>query len=90
MSVYAQELLNAAAQGKAAHAAIEAWLDRPPEAPNDTPAAVLEGHAQALRRSRATIVALVEAHGTRDDLAAALADNSAYHTTLGLRIPGEE
>ncbi len=89
MSFYTAELDDAQSQSAAAHDAMEAWLSRPLEAPDDIPAAVLEGHARTLRRSRDRIRALLAEHGTRDDLATALATNTEQHKSLGLSIADE-
>jgi len=86
MSVYRNELLAAERQGLAAFEAMEAWLNRPPDAPGDTPGAVLEGHARDLRESRERLRTLLAEHGIRDDIEAALAKNEQYHRGLGLSI----
>lgn len=84
-SAYKNELAAAEAQGKAAHDAMEAWVSRPPDAP-DVPGEVLEAHAKALRDSRERIRRLLSEQGVRDDLEAALARNEEYHRSLGLSI----
>lgn len=92
MSSYKTELAEAERQGKAAHDAMESWLNRPLDAP-DVPGAVLEAHANELRASRERIQALLRQEGMRDDIEAALARNAAYHRALGLSIrdkPEEE
>ncbi len=92
MSTYKDELAQAERQGKAAHDAMEEWVNRPLGAP-DVPGAVLEAHAQSLRASRERIQALLRQEGVRDDLEAALARNEQYHRSLGLSIrdkPEEE
>ncbi|MGZ3499442.1 MAG: hypothetical protein ACXWNK_17185 [Vulcanimicrobiaceae bacterium] len=86
MSVYKDELRAAELQGSAAHDAMEAWLSRPADAPDDTPGAILEGYGRDLRESRERIRKLLSEHGNRDDIVAALAKNEAYHRALGLSI----
>lgn len=88
MSLYGEELADAEERGRAAHAAMEAWVSRPIDAP-DVPGAVLEGYAKELRASRETLRELVSEHGIRDDLAAALARNEEYHRSLGLSVRDE-
>ncbi|MEO6835442.1 MAG: hypothetical protein ABI231_05990 [Candidatus Tumulicola sp.] len=83
---YESELADAERQGRAAHDAMNAWLDRPIDAPNDTPAAVLEGYAETLRRSRRRIEALIERHGEQSDLTSALDRSTQAHERLGLKI----
>ena len=85
-SEYGNELQEAERAGRAAYDVMNAWLDRPIDAPNDTPPAVLEAHARGLRQSRARICALIERHGEQPDLTAALASNAGYHERLGLRL----
>jgi hypothetical protein len=84
-SAYSEELADARRQGREAHDAIEAWLSRPIDAP-DVPGEVLEAHARDLRNSRERLKKLVEEHGIRDDLEAALKENVAYHASLGLSM----
>ena len=86
--MYRDELEAAQRQGKAAHDAMEAWVSRPLDAP-DVPGEVLEKHAQALRASRERLQRLLQEHGVRDDIEAALAANDVYHRSLGLSIKGE-
>ncbi|MFN2527438.1 MAG: hypothetical protein ABR584_01815 [Candidatus Baltobacteraceae bacterium] len=86
MSVYRDELLAAQRAGRAAHEAMEKWVSRPADAPDDTPAAVLEGYARDLRASRERLRELYGEHGNRDDIMAALEENEAYHRLLGLSI----
>ncbi len=85
MSVYRDELLDAQRQGSAAHAAMEAWVSAPPDAP-EVPGVILEGYAKNLRESRERIRKLVADHGERDDIASALAENEEFHRSLGLSI----
>jgi hypothetical protein len=85
-SEYENELHEAERAGRVAYDAMNAWLDRPADAPNDTPPEVLEAHARALRQSRSRICALIERHGEQPDLTAALAGNAGYHERLGLRL----
>jgi hypothetical protein len=91
MSIYARELAQAERDGAQAFAAMDAWVARPLDAPS-VPGAVLEGYAKALRQSRERLRQLQSAHGIRDDIAAALAQNQEYHRRLGLTIqdPPEE
>ena len=84
--MYREELLDAERQGLAARDAMEAWLSRPADAPDDTPGAVLEGYARALRESRERIRKLLCEQGNRDDIVEALARNEAYHRALGLSV----
>lgn len=86
MSVYKQELAAAQQQGAKAHDAMEAWLSRPADAPDETPGSVLEAHARDLRQSRERLRALLAEHGTRDDIELALAQNEAFHRGVGLSI----
>ena len=86
MSVYRNELQAAELLGSRAHEAMEAWVSRAADAPDDTPASVLEGYARDLRESRERLHKLVGEHGTRDDIAAALTKNEEYHRSLGLSI----
>ncbi len=86
MSVYRDELLAAQRAGRAAHEAMEKWVSRPADAPDDTPGAVLEAHARDLRASRERLRTLRSDHGNRDDIMAALEENEAYHRLLGLSI----
>ena len=86
MSVYRDELLDAERQGSTAYDAMEAWVSRPADAPDDTPGEVLEGYGRDLRESRERIRKLLSEHGNRDDIVAALAKNEAYHRALGLSI----
>ena len=83
---YRDELADARRQGKAAHDAMEVWVSRPLDAP-DVPGEVLEGHARQLRESRERLKELIREQGVRDDIEAALAENEAYHRSLGLSIP---
>jgi hypothetical protein len=94
MSNYKEDLAEARRRGKAAHDEMEAWVSRPLDAP-DVPGEVLEGHARELRESRERLKQLVREQGVRDDIEAALAENEAYHRSLGLSIrdkpdPAEE
>lgn len=82
------QLAEAVRQGEAAHAAMEAWVSRPVDAP-DVPGAVIEGHANALRASRETLRRLRSEHGARDDIDQALARNEEYHRSLGLSMRDE-
>lgn len=86
MSIYRDELSAAERQGLAAYEAMERWVSRPPDAPDDTPGAVLEGHARDLRESREHLRKLLADHGLRDDIEKALTDNERYHRTLGLSV----
>ena len=86
MSIYRDELESAKQQGRAAHDAMEQWVARPADAPDDTPAAVLEGHARTLRASRERLRELYAAHGNRDDIMQALDESEALHRGLGLSI----
>jgi hypothetical protein len=86
MSMYKDELLAAERQGSKAHDAMEAWVSRPPEAPDDTPGAVLEGYARDLRESRERIRKLLSEHGNQDDIVKALARSEAFHRGLGLSM----
>jgi len=86
VSVYRNELLAAQRAGRAAHEAMEKWVSRPADAPDDTPAAVLEGYARDLRASRERLRGLYGDHGNRDDIMAALEENEAHHRLLGLSI----
>lgn len=83
--MYRDELAEAVRQGEAAYASMEAWLSRPIDAP-DVPGAILEGHAKALRASRETLRRLRSEQGVRDDIDEALAQNEAYHHSLGLSV----
>lgn len=85
MSGYRDELTDAQRQGKAAHDAMEAWVNRPLDAP-DVPGEVLEGYARELRASRERLKQLLREQGVRDDIEAALAANEAFHRSLGLSI----
>jgi len=85
VSTYKAELAQAEREGKAAHDAMEEWVNRPLDAP-DVPGSVLEAHANVLRASRERIRALLRQEGTRDDLEAALSRNEAYHRSLGLSV----
>lgn len=85
MSTYKTDLDDAERQGKAAHDAMEEWINRPLDALGVSGAA-LEAHANALRESRERIRALLRQEGVRDDLEAALARNEQYHRSLGLSI----
>lgn len=85
MSSYKAELTQAQRQGKTAHDAMEAWVSRPLDAP-DVPGEILEGYARDLRESRERLQRLTREQGARDDIDAALAENEAYHRTLGLSI----
>lgn len=89
MGDYKAELLDAERQSAVAHDAVEAWLNRPSDAPDDLPAVVLETHARTLRQSRARIQAMLREQGIRDDLAAALVTNTEQHKSLGLGLPDE-
>jgi hypothetical protein len=82
---YRDELHAAEEQGKAAHEAMEAWVTRPPDAP-DVPGDVLEGYARDLRQSRERLQTLLREQGVRDDIEAALLANETYHRSLGLSI----
>ena len=86
MSIYRDELESAKRQGRAAHEAMEQWVARPADAPDDTPASVLEEHARALRASREKLRELYYAHGNRDDIMQALDESEAFHRGLGLSI----
>ena len=83
--MYRDELEEAVRQGATAHAAMEAWLSRPVDAP-DVPGAVLEGYAKTLHASRETLQRLRSEHGVRDDIDEALARNTEYHRSLGLSM----
>lgn len=83
--MYRDELEEAVRQGATAHAAMEAWLSRPVDAP-DVPGAVLENYAKVLRASRETLQRLRSEHGVRDDIDEALARNEEYHRSLGLSM----
>jgi hypothetical protein len=85
MSTYRDRLAAARAKGREAHDAMEAWLNRPLDAP-DVPAAVLERHAADLRASREVLRGLLSEHGKRDDIDAALEENEKFHKNLGLSI----
>jgi len=85
MSVYSDELEAADRRAREAYEAMEAWLSRPVDAP-DVPGALLEGYAKTLRDSREQVRQLLEKHGARDDIAAALDRSEAYHKALGLTI----
>ena len=86
MSIYRDELEAAKRQGRAAHEAMEQWVARPADAPDETPASVLEGHARDLRASRERLRDLYHAHGNRDDIMQALDESEAFHRGLGLSI----
>ncbi len=86
MSIYKDELLAAEQQGSAAYEAMEAWVSRPADGPDDTPGAVLEGYARDLRASRERIRKLLTEHGNRDDIIEALAKSEKFHRSLGLSI----
>jgi hypothetical protein len=86
--MYRDELEEAVRQGATAHAAMEAWLSRPIDAP-DVPGALLEGYAKTLRASRETLQRLRDEHGVRDDIDEALAINEEHHRSLGLSIKNE-
>lgn len=86
MSVYRDELLTAQRQGRAVHEAMEKWVSRPADAPDDTPASMLEGYARDLRASRERLRDLYSEHGNRDDIVAALEENEYFHRGLGLSI----
>lgn len=88
MSIYEDELAQARRQGKAAYDEMEAWVSRPLDAP-DVPGAVLEAHARELRASRERLKKLIREHGIRDAIEAALAENEAYHRSLGLTLRDE-
>lgn len=83
---YAVELADAQRQEREAQDALNAWLDRPIDAPNDTPPATLEGYARTLGRSRDRIEALIERYGEQSDLTAALDRSTMAHEHLGLKI----
>lgn len=83
--MYREELDEAEQQGRAAHAAMEAWVSRPIDAP-DVPGAVLEGYAKELRASREVLRRLLSENGVRDDIEEALARNEEYHRSLGLSV----
>jgi hypothetical protein len=85
MSIYRDSLAAARAKAREAHDAMEAWLNRPLDAP-DVPAAVLERHAAELRASREHLRELLSEHGKRDDIDAALEENETLHKNLGLSI----
>jgi hypothetical protein len=85
MSSYRDELAEARRQGKAAHDAMEAWVSRPLDAPG-VPGEVLEAYARELRASRERLQRLISEQGVRDDIEAALAENEAFHRSLGLSI----
>ncbi len=85
MSIYGEELAAARRQGREAYEAMEAWVSRPLDTPGAS-GAVLEGHANELRRSRERLQELLSQHGIRDDIAAALAENEEYHRSLGLTV----
>ncbi len=82
---YRDELRAAEEQGITAHAAMEAWVARPLDAP-DLPGEVLEGYARDLRESRERLQTLLREQGVRDDIEAALLANETYHRLLGLSI----
>ncbi|GAC1657077.1 MAG: hypothetical protein NVS9B12_08990 [Vulcanimicrobiaceae bacterium] len=86
VSVYSSELNAALESGRAAFTAMEAWVARPAGDPGDVPGHVLEGYAMALRSSRERMRELLSEHGTRDDIAAGLAQSEAWHRRLGLSI----
>ncbi|MBV8491764.1 MAG: hypothetical protein JO199_14655 [Candidatus Eremiobacteraeota bacterium] len=85
MSVYAAELEAAERQERAAYEAMEAWLNRPLDAPGLS-GAQLEGYARDLRASRERLRELLNAHGKNDDLRAALARNEERHRSVGLTV----
>ncbi|MDQ2680464.1 MAG: hypothetical protein M3Y21_05500 [Candidatus Eremiobacteraeota bacterium] len=89
MSDYRAELQEIDQRGAQAHDAIEAWLSRPFDAPDDVPAAVLEAHARTLRGGRERIQELIAEQGTRDNLTTALETNTARHKNVGLSIADE-
>ncbi len=84
--MYRDELAAAQQQGRAGRDAMEAWVSRPADAPDDTPARVLEGHARELRASRERILELYRLHGNRDDIMLGLEESEAFHRSLGLSI----
>ncbi len=84
--MYSHELQEAERQGRQAHAAMDAWVGRDPDAPDTVPGNVLERYARDLRESRERIRAILSEYGTRDDIEKALAQNEAYHRSLGLSI----
>jgi hypothetical protein len=86
MSVYRDELFDAERSGLAAYESMEQWVSRPPEADDEVPGALLEGYGRDLRASRERLLALLAAHGNRDDIMEALAKNERYHRSLGLSI----
>jgi hypothetical protein len=86
MNEYDTIVESARRRGRAAFEAMNAWLDRPFDAPNDTPPRVLEEWARALRDSRASLLELIERYGERDDLMEALKENAAMHAGVGLRL----
>lgn len=86
MSVYRDELAAAQQQGRAGHDAMEAWVSRPADAPDETPGSVLEAHARALRASRERILELYRQHGNRDDIMRGLEESEVFHRSLGLSI----
>ena len=88
MSQYERELTDARRRGERAHAAMEAWLNRPIDAP-ETPVKVIEEYARELRESRMSIRQLQGNNGSRDDIEAALARNTHYHRALGLSFKDE-
>ncbi|MGA7747408.1 MAG: hypothetical protein WCC70_13480 [Candidatus Aquilonibacter sp.] len=85
MAGYRDELDAAQEQGKRAHAAMDAWVARPLDAP-DVPGEILEGYARDLRESRERLRQLLREQGVRDDIEAALLANETYHRSLGLTI----
>lgn len=85
-SEYEEELADAQRRGREAHDAMDVWLDRPIDAPNDTPPAVLEGYARTLGQSRERIESLIARYGEHDDLTTELEWNAAAHEHLGLKI----
>ncbi len=88
MKEHERELADAERQGQAAHAAMDAWLNRAVDAP-ETPAALLEEYARELRESRARIRRIADALGQRDEIERALVRNAEYHRSLGLSIKDE-
>lgn len=85
MSEYDDDLQAARQRAAAAAKALEAWLDRPPGAPSDTPVKVLEEYARTMRASHAQIVALIDRFGQQPELMAALAESADLLKSVGLR-----
>ena len=85
MSSYTKQLHEAQQRAREAFEAMEAWVNRPPDAP-DVPGAVLEGYAKTLRDSREELQEILRQEGVRDDISAALAQSEEYHRRLGLTV----